>query len=65
MNFVHLKQIAQTLRNFLHCFLFGRRFQRSRIVCIDRPKSLLLSLLSFVVRNLQTAGPEPSTESHQ
>jgi len=34
-------------------------------VCRDRPKSLLLSLLFFAVRNLQIAGPEPSTESHQ
>jgi len=31
----------------------------------ERPKSLLLSLLIFVVRNLQIVGPEPSTESQQ
>jgi len=66
LSFVRLEQTAQSLRNFTHCFPFGRRFWRSCIVCKDRYKSMLLGLLFFVVRNwgLQTVGPEPSPESH-
>ena len=52
LKFVRLEKIAQSLRNFAHCFPFGRRFWQSRIACKDRPKSLFLSLLFSVVRNL-------------
>ena len=50
-----------------HMFFLWKNVLTIRIVCKDRPKSLLLSLLFFVVRNLglQIAGPEPSPESHQ